>query len=368
MSLRPSILDPLFAPVTALPGVGPKLAPALDRLVGEPGRPARIVDLLFHLPQGAVSRELKGSVAEAPVGEPLTLAVRVAAHRPGPPNRARAPYRVLVEDDTGDVTLVFFNLPPRRIEQMLPIGARRLVSGTIELYDGHRQMVHPARVVDETASDPNAVEAVYGLTEGVSSRLVAKYVGQALDRLPEFPEWQDRDWLVRGGFPPFSAALRSVHRPDAGPRQDGPAQQDPARQRLAFDELLASQLALALVRHRARRLGGRSLVADGALRARIVDALPFRPTGAQERALGEIRGDLASDSRRSRRSRARSSASVGRSRSRATRPRSASSRRSTSRVSARRSPRPKRAPSRSAPMSTSACTRWRSCSASRPRR
>src|ERR671914_78138 len=109
MSLRPSQLDPLFAPATSLPGVGPKIAPLLDRLLGEPGRPARAVDLLFHLPHGGVARELKGSIAEAPVGEPVTLAVKVAEHRPPPPGRSRAPYRVLVEDGTGDVTLVFFN-------------------------------------------------------------------------------------------------------------------------------------------------------------------------------------------------------------------------------------------------------------------
>src|SRR5688500_13485800 len=120
MSLRPSVLDPLFAPAASLPGVGPKIAPLLDRLLGEPGRPARVVDLLFHLPHGGIARELKGSIAEAPVGEPVTVAVTVGAHRPPPPGRRRAPYRVLVEDDTGDITLVFFNAPRQRIEKLLP--------------------------------------------------------------------------------------------------------------------------------------------------------------------------------------------------------------------------------------------------------
>src|ERR687897_1348288 len=124
MSLRPSILDPLFAPANTLPGVGPKIAPLLDRLLGEPGRPARVADLLFHLPHGGIARELKGSIAEAPAGEPVTLSVTVAAHRPPPPGRSRAPYRVLVEDETGDITLVFFNAPRQRVEKMLPKGAR----------------------------------------------------------------------------------------------------------------------------------------------------------------------------------------------------------------------------------------------------
>src|SRR5690348_9577096 len=108
MSLRPSILDPLFAPAGTLPGIGPKIALLLDRLLGESGQPARVVDLLFHLPTNGIARELKGSIADAPVGEPVTLAVTVAAHRAPPPGR-RAPYRILARDETGDVSLVFFN-------------------------------------------------------------------------------------------------------------------------------------------------------------------------------------------------------------------------------------------------------------------
>ena len=191
MSLRPSILNPLFAPAGTLPGVGPKIAPLLDRLLGEPGRPARVLDLLFHLPSGGVSREMKGSIADAPLGEPVTLAVTVAAHRPPPPGR-KAPYRVLVEDETGDVSLIFFNGNRGRLEKLLPVGTRRFVSGKIELWDGMRQMVHPDRILDEQgAANLPAVEAVYGLTEGLSSRMLAKFVGAALERVPVLPEWQD---------------------------------------------------------------------------------------------------------------------------------------------------------------------------------
>ena len=125
MSLRPSLLDPLFAPATSLPGVGPKIAPALDRLVGEPGRPARVIDLVFHFPQGTIRHDKAGTIVDATVGQPVTVAGRVTAHRPPPPGRARAPYRVLMEDETGDVTIVFFNWPRPRIEQVLPVGGRR---------------------------------------------------------------------------------------------------------------------------------------------------------------------------------------------------------------------------------------------------
>ena len=334
MSLRPTLLDPVFAPVSALSGIGPKVAGAFDRLLGEPGRPARILDLLLHLPGASVTRELQGSVMEAPYGEPVTLAVQVTAHRPAPPGRGRAPYRVLVEDQTGDVTLVFFGLPAARVTSMLPLGARRFVSGTIELYDGQRQMVHPARILDERrANEASASEAVYGLTEGLSSRLVAKHVEAALKRLPDLPEWQDAGWLAKTGALPFAEALAAAHAgppstrnpqpphaevaAEGGPRstQDGgasfeagpsPAPQDedagesppdPARRRLAYDEILASQLALALVRARTRVRRGRANAGDGRLVARITSALPFPLTGAQERAVGEIRRDLKADGR-----------------------------------------------------------------------
>jgi ATP-dependent DNA helicase RecG len=299
MSLRPSRLDPFFASVTTLPGVGPKISPLLDRLLGEPGRPARLVDLLFHLPHSGVARELKGSIAEAPVGEPVTLAVTVAAHRPAPPGRSRAPYKVLVEDETGDITLVFFNAQRPRMEKLLPKGARRFISGKIELWDGMRQMVHPDRILDErAAAGLPAVEAVYGQTEGLSTRLIARYVAAALERLPVLPEWQDQAWRERNHFPAFDEALKALHSPqDAAELSEEAIAKSPSRRRLAYDELLASQLALALVRSRMRRLPGRQNAGDGSLVEKISAALPFALTGAQGRAVADIRRDLSSDKR-----------------------------------------------------------------------
>ena len=342
MALRPALLDPLFAPVTALPGIGPKVAVAFDRLLGESGRPARVVDLLLHLPNSSVTRELKGSIAVAPYGEPVTIAVDVTAHRPPAPGR-KGPFRVLVEDGTGDVTLVFFGWPAARVASMLPIGARRFVSGTIELWEGRRQMVHPARILDEKrAEGASESEAIYGLTEGLSSRLVAKHATAALSRLPALPEWQDAAWLAQTKGTSFVDALAAAHagppksdvgQPphaevpgEAGPRstREGDASfeaslrrapqdegrraaqamdaeparpHETARRRLAYDEILASQLALALVRARTRTRQGRPNAGDGRLVARITSALPFPLTGAQERALAEIRRDLKADGR-----------------------------------------------------------------------
>lgn len=301
-SLRPSLLDPLFAPARTLPGVGPKIAPLIEKLLGTPEREARIVDLLFHLPQGGVARKLVGSVAEAPAGEPVTLGVTVVGHRAPTPGAGRRPHRVVVEDSTGDITLVFFGMPRARIEKMLPLGAHRYVSGKIDLWEGTRQMVHPSRVLDEEGlANLPAVEPVYGATEGLTSRAINKLAVAALDRLAPLPEWQDPAWLAKNRFPAFADALRIEHRPEeAPPRPADPLQPvpaTPARRRLAYDELLASQLALALTRARQRRKAGRVNAGDGSLVARISEGLPFALTGAQARAVAEIRGDLAAPRR-----------------------------------------------------------------------
>jgi ATP-dependent DNA helicase RecG len=299
MSLRPAILDPLFAPVSTLPGVGPKMVPLLDRLLGEPGRPARVIDLLFHVPTGGIGREVKGSIADAPIGEQVTLSVTVVDHQPGPLNRNKAPYRVVVEDETGDVALIFFNIPRQRIQNLLPVGERRIISGKLELWDGRRQMVHPDRILDEKAAqDLPRVEAIYGQTEGLTSRLIAKFAKAALERVPKLPEWQDAAWLQRSRFAPFNEALSTLHQPSDLAQVNGDdALRNPARRRLAYDEILASQLALALVRSRMRRKPGRINAGDGHLVEAIKSRLPYALTGAQARAVDDIRADMVSDKR-----------------------------------------------------------------------
>jgi ATP-dependent DNA helicase RecG len=301
--MRPSILDPLFAPASTLPGVGERIRPLLDRLLGNPEHPARILDLLFHLPHASVSREVKGGIAEAPAGERVTLQVRVVEHRPPPPGRQKAPYKVLVKDDSADLTLVFFHAGKARMEKMLPIGATRLVSGTIEHWDGMRQMVHPERVVDSRAGALSEgalpeIEAVYGQTEGLTSRLIARFIHAALARVPALPEWQDETLLTREHFPPFREALTHLHHPDtAQALKPEVLAKDASRRRLAYDELFASQLALALVRLKMHRRSGRRHIGDGRLIEAAKARLPFTLTAAQEQALKEIRHDLASPRR-----------------------------------------------------------------------
>lgn len=291
--MRPTELDSYFAPVARLPGIGPKLSPLFDTLTGH--SPARVLDLLFHLPIDLVDRSLSPSIAAAPREGVVTLKVTVEAHKPAPPGRARAPARVICGDETGDVTLVFFRLPKAQIETMLPLGATRIISGRMEIFDGMRQMVHPDRILPPAKFDEeSAFEPVYPLTEGLTSKRVQLMASAALDRAPLLPEWQDASLLARQQWDGFHASLEALHRPKA---QENSGADSPAYKRLAYDELLAGQLALQLVRAREKGPAGRRLKGDGRLRRALLAALPYALTGAQVRSLGEIEADLAKPER-----------------------------------------------------------------------
>ena len=299
--MRPHLLTPLFAAASALPGIGPKTGKLLDRLLGPAsGDPARVIDVLFHLPNSIVDRRNQPKIADAPVDQIVTLRARVTDHR-APPPRSRAPYKVLVEDDTGDALLVFFLANHGWIEKSLPLGAERWISGKLELYDGHRQMVHPDHVVDEDgfARMPLA-EPVYGLTDGLYPRVLGKAIDAALARIPPLPDWYEGALVLprqTGGalpLPTFGEALEALHRP-TDPEAIAP--DAPARLRLALDELFAHQIALALMRQRLRVRSGRKIIGSRAKADAIEAALPFALTGAQRGALDEIRADLASDAR-----------------------------------------------------------------------
>ena len=292
--MRPSLLDPFFAAITTLPGVGPKVEKLFRHLLGRDDVP-RVIDLLFHLPTGTVDRRSRPQLRDVVPGSVATVEVTVDKHRPSPPNRPRVPYLIYASDETGDLVITYFHAKADYLEKLFPVGEKRYVSGTTALYDGMLQMVHPDRVVDEKglAALP-MVEPVYPLTEGLGINQVRKVVDAAAGKIPALPEWQDAAWLARNRFPSFDDALRSLHRP-ADPSDIVP--QGPAWSRLAYDELLASQIALTLVRAHMRRQSGRGSAGDGHVRKRIVSALPYSLTLSQHKAIDSIVTDLGKPER-----------------------------------------------------------------------
>lgn len=273
--MRPPLLNPLFAEVTALPAIGPTAARRLERLDIR-----RVRDLLFHLPVGWVRTRPVAALAEAQPGERVSLEVSIRGREP---SRGRAPARLVVEDDAGErFALAFFGPQADRLVARQAIGARIRVTGTAEAFQGRWQMVHPETGPPGPAV--RAVEPVYPLTAGVGRRQLAGFVARALKALPGFPEWIEPGMRAREGWPGFAEALAQAH---ADPEATA------ARDRLAYDELLAGQLAWALVRRRVRARKSRPVAGDGRLREGLVGNLPFRPTDAQQRASAEIAADMA---------------------------------------------------------------------------
>ncbi len=272
--MRPDRLNPLFQEVASLKGVGPAARRALEKL-----GVVRIRDLLFHLPSGWRHTRRIGALADAAEGERVALAVRVVSHEPG---RGRAPYRVLAEDVRGaGLLLAFFGRHGPGLASRFPVGATLAVAGQLDLYQGRLQMAHPELA---PAAGGDFAEAVYPLAAGLTSRRIAALVAEALPKLPAFAEWIEPGLLASRQWPSFGEALAAVH---------GGPQAGAARDRLAYDELLSSQLAWALVRARRRRKRGVPLPGDGRLTGALLESLPFRLTGAQAQAGAEIGGDLA---------------------------------------------------------------------------
>ena len=286
--MRPAVLFPLFADVTSLPGIGPRFGKLIAKVAGP-----KVVDLLWHRPFGLVDRRFQPSIADAPEGRVCTLKVRIDEHV-APPN-PRRPYRVLARDSSGTVELVFFHAKGDWLTKALPVGEIRLVSGRVERFQGRVQMAHPDRIVAEDQADELLkLEPTYPLTAGLPAGTLRKAIELAVERAPELPEWMDKPLKDQRGWPGWRQAIGFIH----GPSGQGDLEPTaPGRVRLAYDELLSNQLALALMRAHQKKQAGRRTKGDGKIRARILNALPYSLTRSQIQADAEIAGDMADDKR-----------------------------------------------------------------------
>ena len=288
---RPEVLFPLFGALKGLNGVGPKTTEALAQLHIEVPR-----DLLYTLPHSVVDRRLRETVQGADLPATLTVEVEIGQHRPA--RNKGGPYRVFVEDAQTSFQIVFFHARGDYVARLLPFGQRRIVSGKVEFFDGMAQMVHPDHVlaVDEADSLPG-FEPVYPLTAGVTQKTMSKAATDVVSRAPDLPEWADPALIDREKWPTWHQAITSAHQPQG---TDALSLDSITRRRLAYDELLAHQLTLALARAQKRAKPGVATVGNGALRRKVLAALPYRPTNAQMRSIEEITDDMASPRRMNR--------------------------------------------------------------------
>ncbi|WP_313575750.1 ATP-dependent DNA helicase RecG [Brevundimonas sp.] len=281
--MRPEILFPLFADVSTLKGVGPRSAPLVQKVAGPLVR-----DVLFLSPSGVIQRR-RTTAMEAVDGEIGVFEVTI--DRLIPPHKHGAPIKVRAIDDTGFIHLIWFAGSPRHIESLAPRGSRRLVTGKVERFNSEVQIAHPDYILPvEKADEIPLSEPVYPATQGLTSRQIRKLTQGALALTPELPEWQEPNWLAARRWIGWRPALEALHAPA---NETDLTPDTPVRQRLAYDELFAHQLALAR-RRRARQVTPAVRITPGEAAARLLAALPFTLTGAQEQAVTEIRADLTS--------------------------------------------------------------------------
>ncbi|OEC99171.1 MULTISPECIES: ATP-dependent DNA helicase RecG [unclassified Rhizobium] len=294
--MRPAILDPLFASISSLPGVGPKVSELLVKLLDrETIDDCRVIDLIFHAPHSIIDRREQPGIARAPQGAIVTITGRVDRHQPPPNARSNVPYRVYLHDETGELALVFFRGKAQWLEKQLPINETVTVSGKVDWFNGRPSIVHPDYIMRESeAENLPLVEPVYPLTAGLTPKFLRKTIEAALPRIPQLPEWDDIALTQKQGFPSISDAFHMLHTPRDAADIDP---QSPAHRRLAYDEFLAGQLSLSLVRQRLRKVAGQPVHATGEISRKILESLPFSMTNSQREAVADILNDMAGTAR-----------------------------------------------------------------------
>ncbi len=288
MNQRPFALDPLFRSITTLSGVGARNGKLLEKLIGG----AKILDLLFHAPIDFIDRRFSCPIVRAPNGKIVTMEVRVEKHFPN--SRKSLPYRVKAVDNSGEISLVFFHANKGWIEKLLPIGQNMVISGKIEYFQGKPQMIHPEIAKPEEREKLETVEPIYPLTQGITNKVLRKAIKGAIEFIPKLPEWLDDAHKLQNGWSDWHDNMRALHNPMS---EDELEPYHKVRQRLAYDELLANQLTLAIVRNRQRKINGRAFPTSVNMRQKVEDMLPFILTGAQKRSLFEIDEDMRSNTR-----------------------------------------------------------------------
>jgi ATP-dependent DNA helicase RecG len=296
---RPPILDPLFRSLHSIKGVGPQLSALLTRFFGAPeGQEAIALDLLMHMPSGVVDRRAMTGIAGAVHNNVATLKLHIDRHQAPPRGRPNVPHRVFAHDETGEIQLVYFRAQGGWVEKLLPVGEDRYVSGTIGFFQGEKQITHPDYVVEvDKFEDMPLVEPVYPLTHGLTARPLIKLIRQVLGTLPDLPEWMPAERIAEFGWPTFAAAMTASHAPET---PDDAQLWSKNRMRLAYDEYLAGQLALLIVRSQLVAPRGIPRSFTGEITAAVTAALPYTLTDGQRLAVEDILRDLAAPERMSR--------------------------------------------------------------------
>ncbi len=302
----------IFSNLQTLSGIGEKLAGFLSGLIGG----NRIVDLLYHQPSHINSKKFLPPLYEIKTKELIIAKVKVEAHIK--PANSRQPFRVRCFAPSGYLTLVFFKTFPNYIEKNFPIGVEIAISGVAERFNDELQMTHPDYVFPAAQIDriPKN-EIVYPAIGAFSQKFLRSKIALALEKIADLPEWINGDLLKQQGWQSWRESMLELHHSSLSSssrrktgstsirgsilevdpvfrRDDELLTNNKARKRLAFDELLASQLANLIAKKYLKTKNGRALENKKRLAQKLIEALPFKLTASQQKVLSEIEKDLTS--------------------------------------------------------------------------
>ena len=241
----------LLAAISSLATIRPNIKKALIKIAGN-----RIIDLLFLLPLSINCRKLINNLENIKNCEIVTCKVEIIEHKLVKNFRkARVPYKVICDLNGDDISLVFFNINKPYIKKLLITGNSYIISGKLEYYNGTWQITHPDHIGDlTTLSNWIGIQANYPLTSGLNQKNVRNSINQITQKIPEIPEWLSPQTMkLHPNWNSWGKSIIAVHTPQ---NSADLLPENPVKERLAYDELLANQVALQLVRHHHRKTKG----------------------------------------------------------------------------------------------------------------
>ena len=285
--MRPKILYSLFSNIISIKGIGPKYAKLIERLCGK-----YLVDLIFHKPAAYIDRRNNPKICDLKNDTIATLIVKIDSHTPA--FNKRMPYRITCSDESGQISIVYFNMRGPYIKKILPIGSKRVISGKIETYKDSFQMTHPHHIADIKEFDKiKSIECIYPLTAGLTSRSIQKAINSSLEITDELPEWIPESVLKSNKWISWSKSVKKLHNPDKIYENHS----SPHLERLVFDELLSHQLTIRLIKNKINKIKGNKLEQKGILTEKLKTLLDFKLTNDQIKSIDEISDDLNSENK-----------------------------------------------------------------------
>ena len=285
--MRPKILYKLFSNIISLKGIGPKNAKVIERLCGK-----YVIDLLFHKPSTYIDRRNSPKIIDLEEGKIATIIVTIDSHSPS--FNKRMPYRINCTDNTGSVSIVYFNLRGPYLKKIFPVGRQKVISGKFEKFNDNFQITHPQHVVDiDNLDNVKKIECIYPLTSGLTSKTIQKSINSALINLDPLPEWIPDDKIRTNNWPNWNEAIKKIH----NPINTSDSVNSLFLERLVFDELLAQQLTIRLIKNKISHTQGIALERNNKFINQLEKKLDFSLTNDQLKTIDEISSDQSKPSK-----------------------------------------------------------------------